>query len=168
MDDNKIYTSKNLHDELNAMRKKVKQTLLLILFVFLFCCGCEGQPGQAAVEEPVNESVEQYTLDVRFTATVESLIENKQAGDGSFRYAVVWEYRGTPFVVDLGAGFINTLEVGESYSFQMKEKTVDLITETYDLQSVISLYDLEVGATNVPEDNQAGVDSVEIYYTSIL
>lgn len=149
------------------MRKRVKQTVLLIVFVLLLCCGCEGKPGQVIVEEPVNKAVEQYSLDVRFTATVESLIENKQTGDGSYRYAVVWEYQGEPFVVDLGSGFTETLQEGQTYSFQMKEKTVDLITETYDLQSAISLYDLDVESISAPEDNQDGGNSVEIYYAKI-
>lgn len=106
-------------------------------------------------------------VSVRFTATVEAVIDDKNAGEGIPRYAVLKPFQAPPILVDVGLEFGKKLKVGETYSFKMKDQFVALITETYDVETVISLYDLEVESIDEPTDDQIGVNGVKVDYKKL-
>lgn len=114
----------------------------------------------------VNEEADSM-VSVRFTASVESLIEDKNTGTGEIRYAVVELFQGHPFVIDVGRKLGKDLKVGETYSFKMKDKMVKSVSQTYDLEAIISLYELELESISKPTVDQMGLDAVEIVYKKL-
>ena len=105
------------------------------------------------------------TLSVRFTASVESLIEDKNLGTGEPRYAVVELFQGHPIVLDMGIKFGKSIKEGETYSFKMKDKFVQTSPENYSLEALISIYDLTLESVSAPTEEQIGLNSIDIQYT---
>lgn len=106
-------------------------------------------------------------VSVQFTATVEAVVEDKNTGEGIPRYAVLKLFQAPPLLVDVGLEFGKELKVGQTYSFKMKDQFVALITETYDVETVISLYELELESISKPTEDQMGLDAVEIVYKKL-
>ncbi|MDD6043323.1 MAG: zf-HC2 domain-containing protein [Eubacteriaceae bacterium] len=106
-------------------------------------------------------------LSVRFTAKVESLIEDKNLGTGEPRYAIVEVFQGEPMLFDVGLEFGKDLEVGKTYSFKMKDEFVELPTEVYPLEALISIYNLRLESVSEPTENQMGLKAVDVSFKKL-
>ena len=144
------------------MKKGLLVVLVLILaFAFIGC-----QP-----EENENNDVKennQYILDVSFVATVDELIDDPNTEEDVPRYAVIRPFQAPPVLLDLERDLPQTLEEDETYKFVMKQTTVEMVKETYDLATVIPLYNLEVESIGNPVEGEGGPDAVSIVYTEVV
>ncbi|MDD6880935.1 MAG: hypothetical protein PUE18_05110 [Firmicutes bacterium] len=142
-----------------------KALLFILILVFSFgCLGCQPQQEvDADKDEPAN-----YLLDVSFTATVVELIDDENTEADVPRYAVVQSFQIPPVLVDVGEALGKTLEEDESYTIVMEQKTVEMITESYDLATVIPLYGLKVKSIEAPSKDLQGADAVSIVYSELI
>ena len=144
----------------------MKKGLLVVLVLILAfaCIGC--QP-----EEKENNDVKennQYILDVSFVARVDELIDDPNTEENVPRYAVIRPFQAPPVLVDLERDLPQTLEEDQTYKFVMKQTTVEMVKETYDLETVIPLYNLEIESIEKPTEGEDGPDAVSIVYTEII
>ena len=144
----------------------MKKSLLVVLVLILAfaCLGCQSD------ENENNDAKEnsQYILDVSFVATVDELIDDPNTEEDVPRYAVIRPFQAPPVLVDLERDLPQTLEEDETYKFVMKQTTVEMVKETYDLATVIPLYNLEVESIGNPVEGEGGPDAVSIVYTEIV
>ena len=144
----------------------MKKSLLVVLVLILAfaCLGCQPEENE---NNDVKEN-NQYILDVSFVATVDELIDDPNTEEDVPRYAVVRPFQSTPVLVDLERDLPQTLEEDETYKFVMKQTTVEMVKETYDLATVIPLYNLEIKSIEKPAEGEGGSDAVSIVYTEIV
>ena len=103
-------------------------------------------------------------LNVRFTATVEALIDDPNLEGGAPRYVVARAFQSPPILFDAGTKLGQTLSVGESYTFIMEPVMAEEPEQSYGLDTLISLYDLRLQSVSVPQENLQGVDAVDVQY----
>lgn len=141
-----------------------KIIIIAVLIIAVALCALRCRPPQEG-QMPQNNQAPACVLDVQFTATVDALIADENTGTDTPRYAVVSAYQSEPFVIDVGADLAANLEVGEAYAFKMQQAQVVLEAETYNVASVVSMYNLDVESIGEATEDQIGVDSIEIVYT---
>lgn len=103
-------------------------------------------------------------LKVRFTAEVETIIDDPNVEGGVPRYVVARVYQSPPIIFDAGMTFAKFLEVGESYTFNMEPAMVENLEENYNLDTLISLYDLRLESYGIVDEDLVGVNAVDIQY----
>lgn len=148
----------------------MKRVLILVLAIIMAVCllGCNntdsGNSNTSANEEP-----KVYNLDVSFTATVDELIDDPNAGDDVPRYAVVRPFQANPVLVDVGIDLAKTLEEDATYTFIMEQaQNIKMIEEkSQNLDVIIPLYNLKVKSVEVPVEGQTGLDAVKIEYEEV-
>lgn len=104
------------------------------------------------------------TLSVRFTAKVESIINDPNLGEDAPRHVVARVFQSAPILFDAGVELGKELKVGETYTFNMELAMVEKPDEDYTLETLISLYDLRLESFSVVEEGLTGLDSVDIQY----
>ena len=144
----------------------MKKGLLVVLVLILAfaCIGCQPEENE---NNDVKEN-NQYILDVSFVATVDELIDDPNTEEDVPRYAVIRPFQAPPVLLDLERDLPQTLEEDETYKFVMKQTTVEMVKETYDLATVIPLYNLEVESIGNPVEGEGGPDAVSIVYTEVV
>lgn len=105
------------------------------------------------------------TLKVRFTAKVESVIDDPNVEGGAPRHVVARVFQSAPILFDAGLALGKELEVGKSYTFNMELAMTEKPAEEYSLETLISLYDLRLESFTAVEEELTGVNSVDIQYT---
>lgn len=103
-------------------------------------------------------------LNVRFTATVESLIDDPNLEGGAPRYVVARTFQSPPILFDAGTKLGKTLSDGETYTFIMEPVMAEEPEQSYGLDTLISLYDLRLQSVSVPQENLQGLDAVDVQY----
>lgn len=144
----------------------MKKGLLVVLVLILAfaCIGCQPEENE---NNDVKEN-NQYILDVSFVARVDELIDDPNTEEDVPRYAVIRPFQAPPVLVDLERDLSKTLEEDETYKFVMKQKTVEMVKEIYDLATVIPLYNLEVESIEKTAEGEGGPDAVSIVYTEVV
>ena len=145
----------------------MKRLLLIILVLVLafVCLGCQYEKNENNSAKEKN----QYTLDVSFTAIVDEVLDDPNAGEDVPRYAVVRPFQDTPVLVDVGIELAKNLEEGVMYTFVMEQKQNIAMIEgkAHNLNTIIPLYDLKVKSIEKPLEGQIGLDSVNIGYSRV-
>lgn len=142
--------------------------VIVLVIIFALCCiGCQKANNDSG--DVANEEQKAYTLDVSFTAKVDELIDDPNAGEDVPRYAVVRPFQANPVLVDVGINLAKTLEEDETYTFVMEQaQNVKMIEEkSQNLDLIIPLYNLKVKSVEAPEEGQTGLDAVKIEYTEV-
>ena len=144
----------------------MKKSLLVVLVLILAfaCLGCQPEGNE---KNDVKEN-NLHILDVSFVATVDELIDDPNTEEDVPRYAVIRPFQAPPVLVDLERDLPQTLEEDKTYKFVMKQTTVEMVKETYDLETVIPLYNLEIESIEKPAEGEDGPDAVSIVYTEII
>ena len=160
--------------------RRITSVCLLLALLMTGCGGVSKEEYDAVVQErdallaeaelrelqaqEAAPSTVSVKLKGNFTATVRALIPDYVSDDQTPRIAVVTLFQSTPFTIYSGS-FTERLKVGETYVFEIKEKTVEVSTEEYERnfpapEGML----LWVSDFREAEESDCGLDSVHLEY----
>lgn len=103
-------------------------------------------------------------LSVRFTAKVDAVIDDPNLEGGAPRYVVARTFQAPPILFDAGTSLGKTLKAGETYTFIMEPVMAEEPDQSYGLDALISLYDLQLQSVSVPQAGLEVLESVDVQY----
>jgi len=108
------------------------------------------------------------TISGQFTATVRATLPDYGV-DGAHRYAVVTLFQGAPFTIYLGSELTSQVEIGETYVFELEEKTIEL--QRHQLETIppwpeaaIPMYELSISSICTPTEDELGMNCYQLEY----
>lgn len=178
---------------MTRLKTNLPVLLLTVVFIIFTITGCsfqgKSQEEYNDLQEKYNDLIEQNqqlqselvpyqeTINTKitgsFVATVHQLSPDYVGDSVTPRVAVLTCFQDSPFMVHVGEEMASKLKAGESYYFEIEEKSIGEISkaEFYKgcpcVEEAYAAYYFRIKSFRTPKEGEGGLDSTHIIYKKL-